>query len=85
MAAYTRRFVVDAEETGPDKSNVGDPYTFWSEQTANLTVDDLSVQPEFIEDNWGTWLTASAPSAIPLDEPWHLWLWISMPRRLGNA
>ncbi|MFZ4681081.1 MAG: adenylate/guanylate cyclase domain-containing protein [Terrimicrobiaceae bacterium] len=53
-------FVMDAEETGPDKSNVGDPY---KTQNPNYKIrfNDYQADEELITDQWGTWLTANAP------------------------
>jgi len=56
----TAVFVLDAEENGPDKSNVGDTY---KSQNPNYKIrfNDYQADEEMISDQWGTWLTANAP------------------------
>ena len=55
-------FGVDAEEEGPDKSLPGEIYKQKEDPRALPTRFDINqVQPVFIEDQWGTWLTANAP------------------------
>jgi len=55
-------FGVDAEEEGPDKSLLGDIYKQKEDPRAQPTRFDINqVQPVFIEDQWGTWLTANSP------------------------
>lgn len=53
-------FVVDSEEAGPDKSNVGDVY---KTENSNYRVhfNEYQADEEFIRDQWGVWLTANAP------------------------
>jgi adenylate cyclase len=57
-------FVVDAEEDGVDKSNVGDIY-----KTDNpgyrIRFNDYQADDAFVTDQWGTWLTANAPIRGP--------------------
>jgi adenylate cyclase len=56
----TAEFVMDAEEEGVNKSNVGDIY-----KTANpnyvVRFNDFQADEEFVSDQWGLWLTANAP------------------------
>ena len=55
-------FGVDAEEEGPDKSLLGDIYKQKDDPLALPTRFDVNqVQPVFVEDQWGTWLTANSP------------------------
>lgn len=55
-------FGVDAEEEGPDKSLLGDIYKQKDDPLALPTRFDINqVQPVFVEDQWGTWLTANSP------------------------
>lgn len=55
-------FGVDAEEEGPDKSLPGDIYKQKDDPRALPTRFDINqVQPVFVEDQWGTWLTANSP------------------------
>jgi len=60
-SAHNFRFVVDAEEPGPDKSNLGDAYTFEGDEVVPVPWGHFQVQPSYIEDEWGTWLEAYAP------------------------
>ncbi|MFG0317355.1 MAG: adenylate/guanylate cyclase domain-containing protein [Planctomycetota bacterium JB042] len=53
------RFGVDAEEPGPDKSNLGDVYE--TPEAFVFNEDAPLVFPEFSTDKWGTWVTAQAP------------------------
>ncbi len=52
-------FGVDAEERGADKSHIGDVYDFHSAKPFLLA--ETAVQPGFVGDQWGNWLTAHAP------------------------
>jgi adenylate cyclase len=56
----TAEFVMDAEEEGVNKSNVGDIY-----KTSNpnyvVRFNDFQADEEFVSDQWGLWLTANAP------------------------
>ncbi|HEY5953091.1 MAG TPA: adenylate/guanylate cyclase domain-containing protein [Terrimicrobiaceae bacterium] len=56
----TAEFVLDAEEEGVNKSNVGDIY-----KTTNpnyvVRFNDFQADEEFVADQWGVWLTANAP------------------------
>jgi adenylate cyclase len=52
-------FGVDAEEDGSDKSHPGEVHKF--KGGVPLKIDQLQVQPDMIEHQWGTWLTANAP------------------------
>lgn len=52
-------FVVDAEEEGENKSHFGEAYK--SIDVSNLDFQVPYVPPEFIEDQWGTWLSALTP------------------------
>jgi adenylate cyclase len=55
-------FGVDAEEEGPDKSLLGDIYKQKDDPKVEPTRFDANqVQPVFVEDQWGTWLTANSP------------------------
>jgi adenylate cyclase len=55
-------FGVDAEEEGPDKSLLGDIYKQKDDPMVEPTRFDVNqVQPVFVEDQWGTWLTANSP------------------------
>jgi len=55
-------FGVDAEEEGPDKSLLGDIYKQKDDPRVKPTRFDINqVQPVFVEDQWGTWLTANSP------------------------
>jgi adenylate cyclase len=55
-------FGVDAEEEGPDKSLLGDIYKQKDDPLVEPTRFDVNqVQPVFVEDQWGTWLTANSP------------------------
>jgi adenylate cyclase len=56
----TAEFVVDAEEEGVNKSNVGDVY---KTENPNYVVrfNDFQADEEFVSDQWGLWLTANAP------------------------
>ena len=55
-------FAVDAEEAGPDKSLLGDLY-MQKEVPGTLptSFEENQVQPVFVEDQWGTWLSANSP------------------------
>lgn len=58
-------FVVDAEEpTSDDKSNLGDIYKP-SNKDYVFHVNDYQADKEFINDQWGSWLTANAPIRTP--------------------
>lgn len=54
------QFVVDSEEHGEDKSNVGDIYKV-DNQDYKFRLNDDQVEDRFLRDQWGVWLTASAP------------------------
>lgn len=55
-------FGVDAEEEGPDKSLLGDIYKQKDDPRVLPTRFDINqVQPVFVEDQWGIWLTANSP------------------------
>ena len=56
----TAVFVLDAEEEGVNKSNVGDVY---KTENPNYIVrfNDFQADEEFVSDQWGLWLTANAP------------------------
>ncbi|MGB9277190.1 MAG: hypothetical protein WCC08_18340 [Terrimicrobiaceae bacterium] len=56
----TAEFVLDAEEEGVNKSNVGDIY---KTENPNYIVrfNDFQADEEFVSDQWGLWLTANAP------------------------
>ncbi len=53
-------FVVDAEEDGVDKSNVGDIYKT-DNPNYRVRFNDYQADEGFVTDQWGTWLTANAP------------------------
>jgi hypothetical protein len=57
-------FVIDAEEDGVDKSNVGDIYKT-DNPNYRVRFNDYQADEEFVTDQWGTWLTANAPSGTP--------------------
>lgn len=63
----TAEFVLDAEEEGVNKSNVGDIY-----KTTNpnyvVRFNDFQADEEFVSDQWGLWLTANAPIRDALNE-----------------
>ena len=56
----TAEFVLDAEEDGVNKSNVGDVY---KSENPNYLVrfNEFQADEEFVSDQWGLWLTANAP------------------------
>lgn len=54
------QFVVDSEERGEDKSNVGDIYKV-DNPNYKFRVNDYQVEDHFLRDQWGAWLTANAP------------------------
>ncbi len=56
----TAEFVLDAEEEGVNKSNVGDVY---KSENPNYLVrfNEFQADEEFVSDQWGLWLTANAP------------------------
>lgn len=65
MRPYTKdpkiaEFVVDAEEDGVDKSNVGDIYKT-DNPSYRVRFNDYQADDGFVTDQWGTWLTANAP------------------------
>lgn len=54
------QFVVDSEERGEDKSNVGDIYKV-DNPNYKFRLNDYQVEDHFLRDQWGVWLTANAP------------------------
>ena len=55
-------FGVDAEEEGSDKSLLGDIYKQKDNPQIEPTRFDVNqVQPVFVEDQWGTWLSVNSP------------------------
>ncbi len=54
-------FAVDSEEAGENKSHLGDPYNYKGRETVVTKMSEFQVQPEFVTDEWGTWLTVNAP------------------------
>ena len=54
------QFVVDAEEHGEDKSNVGDIYKV-DDANYKFRLNDYQADDRFLHDQWGVWLTANAP------------------------
>ena len=56
----TAQFVVDSEEEGVNKSNVGDIYKSENPNYV-LRFNDFQADEEFVGDQWGLWLTANAP------------------------
>ncbi|HEY5768563.1 MAG TPA: adenylate/guanylate cyclase domain-containing protein [Terrimicrobium sp.] len=56
----TAEFVLDAEEDGVNKSNVGDVYKS-SNPNYLVHLNDFQADEEFVRDQWGLWLTANAP------------------------
>ncbi len=66
---WTYRFIVDAEEDGPDFSPLGSTLEL---QAARDTLDQafehggrVTVNSEFVTDHWGTWLSGYAPLRLP--------------------
>ena len=53
-------FGIDAEETGGDKSHVGDVYT-QKNAAEKPTVSERRADRDFAVDKWGKWLSAVAP------------------------
>lgn len=53
-------FVLDAEEDGVNKSNVGDVYKS-SNPNYIVRFNDFQADQDFVRDQWGLWLTANAP------------------------
>jgi adenylate cyclase len=58
------QFVVDSEERGEDKSNVGDIYKV-DNSNYKFRLNDYQVEDHFLRDQWGVWLTANAPVRDP--------------------
>lgn len=58
-------YVIDAEENGEDKSHVGDPYIFKEMDEYPPDFQKPQVLPVLVEDQWGTWLSATAPLLDP--------------------
>lgn len=56
----TAEFVLDAEEDGVNKSNVGDVYKS-SNPNYIVRFNDFQADQDFVRDQWGLWLTANAP------------------------
>ncbi|HEY5741594.1 MAG TPA: adenylate/guanylate cyclase domain-containing protein [Terrimicrobiaceae bacterium] len=56
----TAEFVMDAEEEGVNKSNIGDIYKS-SNPNYNVRFNEFQADEEFVHDQWGLWLTANAP------------------------
>ena len=56
----TAEFVLDAEEDGVNKSNVGDVYKN-SNPNYIVRFNDFQADQDFVRDQWGLWLTANAP------------------------
>jgi adenylate cyclase len=54
------QFVADSEERGEDKSNVGDLYKA-EDLNYKFCLNDYRAEDHFLRDQWGVWLTASAP------------------------
>jgi len=54
------QFVVDSEERGEDKSNVGDIYKV-DDPDYKFRLNDYQAEGRFLHDQWGVWLTANAP------------------------
>lgn len=55
------RFGVDAEEPGHDKTHIGTVLKLKAKKNLKMRYDVSAVLPDFIEDSWGTWLTANHP------------------------
>ncbi|KTD23215.1 adenylate/guanylate cyclase domain-containing protein [Legionella londiniensis] len=64
------RFGVDAEEEGAEKTKLGTIVKFKTASGKPLPIDygKPSILPEFIEDIWGHWLSASYPIRTPEGE-----------------
>jgi adenylate cyclase len=56
----TAEFVLDAEEDGVNKSNVGDVYKS-SNPNYLVHFNEFQADEDFVSDQWGLWLTANAP------------------------
>jgi len=54
-------FAVDAEEAGADKSQLGDAYNYRGREVLATKLDEFQIQPEFVRDEWGIWLSVNAP------------------------
>ena len=54
-------YVVDAQEDGEDKSHVGDPVKYESEDRGGLVLGVPRADEAFSKDEFGTWLSANAP------------------------
>lgn len=59
-------FVIDAEEAAEERSLPGDPFPDLSEP---LRLDEARADERFSTDQWGTWLSASAPIRKASGEP----------------
>ena len=81
----TAEFVLDAEEEGVNKSNVGDIY-----KTTNpnylVRFNDFQADEEFVSDQWGLWLTANAPIRdAQQSRRWERLAWMSARRKPFSA
>jgi adenylate cyclase len=54
-------FGVDAEESLKDKSHVGDVYREGTARGMAGRLDRVQAEPQLLSDQWGTWVTATAP------------------------
>ncbi len=54
-------FGVDAEESEQNISHLGDVFHFKSRHNFAISYEQPQVTPDFIEDQWGTWMVATAP------------------------
>jgi adenylate cyclase len=55
------RYVVDAEEQPDEKSHIGDPVEYRSEDTTGFSLAAPRAETAFSTDQFGTWLSANAP------------------------
>lgn len=54
-------FVLDAEEEGADKSHVGEVYKFKGMENRPPNFLEPEIIPEFVEDQWGLWMSGTVP------------------------
>lgn len=55
------RYVGDAEEAADEKSHIGDPVEYRSEDTTGFSLAAPRAETAFSTDQFGTWLSANAP------------------------
>ncbi len=54
-------YIADGEESGPDKSHIGDAVEFTGRAGTELELDKAKVNPDYTTDEFGTWLTSNVP------------------------